>query len=277
LERLTLFWFVHLILLTLFSLEMVFVMSVWLRGRVPGLPHAASPWQKIWAGLGFLVGLIFSRRLIRLAQTVANDSLVQRRILRVSPRRWVAHILVFGSFVVLGVMSTVTGLAVEIFPRLFAPNHWLNANVIFATLRNVDHPLVAFFNDILGLLIVIGLAMMIYRRYVERPDQLRTGASDTAIFVLIGGIALTGFPLEAFRLLAGQPFAATAGWAFTGYPLAWILQPLHLNWNVWYNGAFWVHFLIANMLLFYAPFSRFAHVLMSPLIVALNVMEESTP
>ena len=118
--------------------------------------------------------------------------------------------------------------------------------------------------------------MMIYRRYGEKPAQLRTGSSDTAIFVLLGAIVLTGFPLEAFRLLAQQPFAATAGWAFTGYPLAWLLQPLHGQWSVWYNGTFWVHFSICNALLFYAPFSRFTHVLMSPLIVALNVMEETT-
>jgi heterodisulfide reductase subunit E len=277
LERLTLFWLFHLILLTLFSIEMIFVLSIWLRGRVPGLPSTASPWQKIRSGVSFALGLVFSRRILKLVQTVARDSLVQKRILDVSPRRWFAHFAVFGSFAILAVLSTVTGLAVEIFPRIFPPTHFLNTNVIFVTLRDVDHPVVAVLNDFLGVLIIVGLAMMVYRRYVQKPAQLRTGGSDTTIFILLGGIALTGFPLEAFRLLAHQPFAPTAGWAFTGYPLAWIMQGLPFNWTVWYNGAFWVHFAIANMLLFYAPFSRFAHVLMSPLIVALNVMEESTP
>ncbi len=276
-ERLTLFWIVHLVLLTLFGVEMIFVLSIWLRGRVPGLPPTASPWQKIRAGVGFGLSLVFSRRIFKLGQTVVRDSLGQGRILKVSPRRWFSHIAVFGSFAILAILSTITGLAVEIFPRLFPPTHFLNTNIVFVTLREVDYPIVAFLNDFLGLLIVIGLAMMVYRRYVEKPDQLRTSGSDTAVFVLLGGIALTGFPLEAFRLLAHQPFAPTAGWAFAGYPLAWILHGLHFNWGVWYNAAFWMHFALANALLFYAPFSRFAHVLMSPLIVALNVMEESTP
>lgn len=273
-ERLTLFWIVHVTLLSLFTLEMLFVMSIWLRGRVPGLPANASPLQKVWTGAWFAVRLVFSRRFWRALRSFVSDGLVQQRVLRRRPRHWAAHIAVYGSFVILGILSTVTGLAVEIFPNLLPPTHFLNTNWIAVTLRNVDHPLVAVVNDILGLAILVGLGVMFYRRYVQKDSQLRTGFGDTAILVLLAAIVLSGFPLEAFRLLADHALTGSAAWGFTGYLLASAVSPFNLDWDVWYNASFWAHFVIVNVLLFYAPFSRFTHVLMSPIIVTFNVLEE---
>ena len=261
-------------MLTLFGIEMVLVMSIWLRGRMPGLPITASPWQKLWAGFKYLLTLVFSRKLWQMIVALVNDGLVHRKILRVSRYRWLAHITVFGSFVLLGLLSTVTGVAVEIFPNLFPADHFLNTNVISATLRNVDHPMIAFINDFFGLVILFGMVLIIYRRYFRKDAQLRTIPADGLIIALLTGMILTGFVLEAFRLLAHQPFEPTAAWGFIGYPFALLLQPLNLNWEFWYNAGFWVHFVIPNILLFYAPFSRFAHVIMSPIIVTLNSLEE---
>ncbi len=60
--RLTIFWIVHLLLLGLFALELAFVLSVWLKARVPGLPADASRWRKLGAALGSGFRLVFSRR-----------------------------------------------------------------------------------------------------------------------------------------------------------------------------------------------------------------------
>jgi hypothetical protein len=273
-ERLQIFWIIHLTMLALFGVEMVLVMSIWLRGRVPGLPLTASPWLKLWAGLKYLLRLIFSCKLWRMIVALISDGLIHRKIRRVSGYRWLAHITVFGSFMLLGLLSTVTGVAVEIFPNLLPTDHILNTNVISVTLRNVDHPVIAFVNDFFGLVILFGMALIIYRRYFMKDAQLRTIPADGVIIALLTGIVLTGFVLEVLRLLAHQPFEPTAAWGFIGYPLALLVRPLNLNWELWYNAAFWVHFVIPNILLFYAPFSRFAHVIMSPVIVTLNSLEE---
>lgn len=274
-ERLHLFWIIHLTLLALFGMEMILIMSIWLRGSVPGLPPTASTWQKLVASLRYLLRLIISRHLWQMIKILIADGIIHRRILKVSRGRWFAHIAVFGSFLLLGLLSTVTGVAVEIFPNLFPPDHFFNTNPVSAMLRTVDHPLMALFNDFFGLIILLGLILIIFRRYVRKSSQLRTIPADGIIIGLLTGIVVTGFFLEAFRLLAHQPFEPTAGWGFIGYPLARLLQPLDLKWDFWYNAGFWLHFVITNMLLFYAPFSRFAHVIMSPIIVTLNVLEEA--
>jgi hypothetical protein len=120
--------------------------------------------------------------------------------------------------------------------------------------------------------------------------------ADTIIIGLLTLIALSGFPTETFRLLADyttpvgtfapSPTMLPPGkfppvlydvwgpqWGFAGYLSAWVLGLLKLGpevWEVLHNVFFWSHFVIVAVLLFYLPFSRFFHVIMSPVIVAYN-------
>ena len=114
--RLTLFWIVHLILLALFGLELIFVLSVWLKARVPGLPANAPRWRKLGAAVAYSLKLIFSRRGWLLLKALVVDGMVHQRLYRADLRRWAVHISVFGSWLVLGVLSTLTGVVVEILP-----------------------------------------------------------------------------------------------------------------------------------------------------------------
>ena len=116
--RLTIFWLVHLTLLGVFAIELLFVLSVWLKARVPGLPADASRWRKLGASLKFGAGLVFSRRAWPLLKALVVDGMVHRRLYQSSVRRWAVHIAVFGSWLVLGVFSTLTGVSVEILPLL---------------------------------------------------------------------------------------------------------------------------------------------------------------
>jgi hypothetical protein len=70
-------------------------------------------------------------------------------------------------------------------------------------------------------------------------------------------------------------------WAFAGYLSALALGALRQGsdfWHVLHNVSFWLHFLIVAFLLFLVPFTRFFHVIMSPVIVAYNtVLEGGAP
>ena len=138
-------------------------------------------------------------------------------------------------------------------------------------MRNVEHPVVALLNDGLGLALLVGVALAAWRRFVRPDAQLRHTANDGLVLALLALIGLTGYPVEAFRLLAEG--ASAASWSFVGAPLARLLAPLDADWQAWHSTAFWGHFALTNVLLFYAPFSRFSHAVFSPLIAALNGME----
>jgi hypothetical protein len=296
--RLTIFWVVHLALLGMFAIELLFVLSVWLNARVPGLPASASRWHKLAASLKFGAGLVFSRRVWPLLKALVVDGMLQRRLYQTNMRRWTVHIAVFGSWLVLGVFSTLTGISVEILPLLGMSPDQVAALPFFGQLYNPDVWWVAFLNEILGFTALIGVLFMVYRRYVQRDSQLRTMPADTIVLVLLALIAFSGFPTETFRLLADYTTPAGAfspsptmippdklplslysvwgpQWAFLGYLSALILGMLRLDagfWEVLHSISFWGHFVIVCILLFYLPFSRFFHVIMSPVIVAYNTV-----
>ncbi len=299
-QRLAIFWVVHLALLGLFCLELLLVLSVWLKARVPGLPADASRWRKLGAALRFIAALIFSRRIWSLLRALAVDGMVHRRLYRTDRRRWAVHLAVFGSWLVLGLLSILTGVVVEILPLLGMSPEEVASIPLFGHLFHADVWWVALLNELLGLLVLAGMLLVIIRRYVQKDPQLRTMPADNAVIVLLTLIALGGFFAESFRLLADYTTAAGAfapdpamisperlppalhgvwgpQWGFAGYLLASLLGALRLSPSIWqaaYNLFFWLHFAAVTALLFYLPFSRFFHVIMSPVIVAYNTTVE---
>jgi nitrate reductase gamma subunit len=298
--RLTVFWIAHLIMLGLFGFVMAFVVSVWFKARVPGVPDGASRWRKLGAAIVFVLGLIFSRRLWTMLKALVVDGMVHRRLYRTSSRRWAVHISVFGSWLLLGVISTITGVVVEFLP-LFGMSPQAAASLpLIGQLFHADVWWVALVNEILGLVVMGGMLMVIYRRYIAKDSQLRTIPADNVIIFLLTAIAFSGFPAETFRLLADYTTAAGVfspaptmispeklplvlysvwgpQWGFVGYLSATVLGALKLSpgvWEVMHNIFFWMHFVIVTALLYYLPFSRFFHVIMSPVIVAYNTMQD---
>ena len=297
-QRLTIFWVVHLALLGLFCLELLFILSVWLKARVPGLPADASRWRKLGAALRFTIGVIFSQRIWSLLKALVVDGMVHRRLYRTDLWRWAVHLVVFGSWLLLGVLSILTGVVVEILPLLGMSVETVASIPLFGHLFHADVWWVALLNELLGLVVIVGMLLVIYRRYVQKDPRLRTIPADSIVIVLLTLIALGGFLAESFRLLADYTTAAGAfspnptmispeklppvlysawgpQWGFVGYLLASLLGALRLSPGVWeavYNLFFWLHFVTVTALLFYLPFSRFFHVIMSPVIVAYNTM-----
>jgi nitrate reductase gamma subunit len=298
--RLAVFWIVHLILLGLFALEVLFILSVWLRSRVPGVPVEASRWRKLGAAAGTVLGILFSRRVWTLLRSLVVDGMFHLRLYQKNRRRWLAHIMVFGSFLALGILSTITGVVVEFLP-LFGMSPAQAASLpLIGQLFHADVWWVALVNELLGLVVLAGMILVILRRYVQRDPQLRTIPADHIIISLLTLVAVGGFLAEAFRLLANYttpaglfapdpsmlsperfPAVLTPAWGpqwgFLGYGLAWLFGLLKLSpgaWAVFHNLFFWLHFAVVTALLYYLPFSRFFHVIMSPVIVAYNTMSD---
>ncbi len=173
---------------------------------------------------------------------------------------------------------------------------------IIGPLYHADVWWVALLNEVLGLVVLGGMILVIYRRYVQKDPQLRTIPADSIVITFLTLIAFSGFPAETFRLLAD--YTTPAGslcsqpdpccprtnfrlfctivwgpqWGFAGY----LSQPSvseHCGSAPRFGtcsttSSFWLHFVIVTALLFLLPFSRFFHVIMSPVIVAYNTVAE---
>lgn len=123
--------------------------------------------------------------------------------------------------------------------------------------------------DIFGLLLIVGLGMAIYRRYITKPDRLANmpGNSfkwdDLYVLVMLVVIGITGYLVEGLRIAVAQPDWAI--WSPVGSAIAAGFVSLGDPSNeVLHFGLWTLHILVAFVALASIPFSKFWHLLAAP-------------
>ncbi|MDH7479524.1 MAG: heterodisulfide reductase-related iron-sulfur binding cluster [Syntrophomonadaceae bacterium] len=130
--------------------------------------------------------------------------------------------------------------------------------------------------DAVGLLAIIGVLYLIYRRYIEKPDRLSdTNAEDGWIISLVLVILITGYMIEGLRItgqlmaLGGGAVTAKAisllGFEKSGSPVGWVVGKLF--WGVpyetvviWHRMLWWFHLFIAFLALGLIPYTKLWHI-----------------
>lgn len=241
----------------------VMLVSVWLRGSVHGQPNL-RPMEKISYFISEAWKVIFSRRLWMLLKSFVLDALLHRYVLQESVSRWVMHTLIYLPFLGRFLLGLITWLATVFYPA--AP--------LTRLLADKDTPAIAFTYDLLAVLMLVGVLIAVYRRFVVRDKQLVTLYQDKLALFLLGGIYLLGFLTEGLRLLVnGIPFNVGI-YSFLGWGVVATLYPLHLPWSSIYPYLWYIHAALAVALIAYLPFSKMLHVLVSPLIVTVNAVRK---
>jgi heterodisulfide reductase subunit C/nitrate reductase gamma subunit len=124
--------------------------------------------------------------------------------------------------------------------------------------------------DILGLLLIIGLGMAAYRRYVIRPERFESDTSrkfaldDAYVILILSLIVVTGYLVEGLRIAVVQP--SWAKWS----PIGNALASLFVNYQVADSQAFhvviWViHALVTFAAIVSIPYTKFFHAVAAPI------------
>jgi nitrate reductase gamma subunit len=193
-----------------------------------------------------------------IAKALFMDVLLQRRLYIQSRKRWFIHGLIFYPFMV----RCLWGLA-GLIGSLWKPElSW-----VWAALDK-NRPLNAFFFDLTGIMIILGVVLALIRGAGEKqygnPGYLK---QDRLALVLIGAIVLAGFILEAMRIaMTGYPPGSP--WSFVGYVLGIFCTGLALTGS--YAYAWYFHAILTGAFIAYIPFSRLAHVIIAPVVLAMN-------
>jgi Fe-S oxidoreductase len=105
------------------------------------------------------------------------------------------------------------------------------------------------------------VALALFRRVVARAPRRMTLSRDAlVILLLIGGVVLSEWLAEAFRIAAyGDP---DAGWAVVAAPLAALLGAVtpHALLQAGYGLFFWANVLLVSAFLVYLPGSKHLHI-----------------
>ncbi len=178
------------IALAFFAGAITYRASAWFRnGLAPGA-RAIPAWSRLRSALHGLASTVFSARLFALLEALLLDVLLQRRLLKENAVRWLAHLCLFGAFMSL---LLVHALAPLVTARLL-PGYEATLNP-FLLLR-----------DLLGAVLLAGLAVAVHRRLFPKSPRRDTRPSDSFALALIAVIVVSGFLLEAAKIGSYERF-----------------------------------------------------------------------
>jgi nitrate reductase gamma subunit len=183
----------------------------------------------------------------------------------------IMHAAIFFGFVVLAIVTAIIVVQEDI-TGLFFNYHFIHGNFYLIW---------SLFGDIFGVVVLFGLGMAIFRRYISKPTRLDTKKTDTFALALITLIIITGFTNEAMRIAAtgmlsfeklASPFGYVLALGFDALFSNATLRSMHyINW--------WVHMLAAFSFIGLVASDKLGHIIVSSLNVYFmnldNLKEET--
>ncbi len=302
--------------LTVFGFGLVYKASIWFRHRT-GIDALDLPTStRVFAAITGIMSTFFSARILTLLKVLIFDVFLQIRILKQDFLRWFTHMCIYAGFMLLLLMHGLANFT---------------TSVLFTDYYPTLNPFM-FLRDLFGAMVILGLALALFRRFVLKVPRLVTNAMDHYAIIVLAVIMVSGFLLEGTKMLSyskyqdmveeyadmGEeetrfleafwvkefemvspyvkgPFDAKTveqgkklhemscaechskpQWAFMGYgvakavkPVAFTLDKANIHTLAWY-----IHFLACFLALAYLPFSKFFHIIASPLSLLANAVME---
>jgi len=248
--------------LIVFLAGLIMTASVWLSGSLSG-ERDLGPFDKVFKLLWNGVKCLFSRRIFLIIKAMILDVVFQRRLYRQSGTRWFIHSLIFFPFV----FRFFWGLA-ALTSSIWKPE-W---SWVWAMLEK-NHATTAFLFDVTGIMVILGVVLAFIRGGLRRPSQLPgLPRQDRVALSLIAGIIVVGFILEGMRIsMTGNPGGAE--YSFLGYGLSMLFSDPKGLTGV-YGYLWYIHAILTGAFFAYLPFSRLLHIILAPVILAMNAVYE---
>ena len=213
----------------------------------------------------------WSKRLLAGAKTLMIDSVAHRRFVRRETYPGLMHFLIFWGMLILLVATTIS--AVE-----FNAERYLGWRLPTTHVR-VQRELVW---DIGGLMLIAGVAMAGYRRWIVRPPRLNTMFENNVLLALLLAMAASGFALQALRMAATEMEPSSVlyhpDWARWS-PASWVIAKAVRGAGATIGGMeaahfvlWWSHAALMSATFVYAAwrFGPLMHIFVSPLNLVMR-------
>jgi len=214
--------------------------------------------------LAFGIGLL--RRMVRWMSGTADARIdareLPRRIayfldqvftqprLRHEPSSGLMHLLIFWGFLILFVGTELVALEHDTPLAFYHGLFYLVTSLVL---------------DAFGILMLVGLGIAVYRRYVVRPERVSGGSYGIVLAFLIT-LGVTGFLLEGFRIALDGSY--WFDWSPGGALVATLIQACgldHATMAVCHRATWWVHAVVTFTFVALIPYTRMLHAIAAPL------------
>ena len=247
----------------------VFAWGVWLRVKKYRRGRPAGRGRLIWQNLLRPLSFSGGKDTVSSGRVAANATIIRRNRMT-----GVAHFLVFWGFITLFIGTVILTIDTDIVRHVSKWYDGREASFFVGTF----YLTYSFILDTMGLATVLGLTYLAFRRGAARPKRLdytraeqpKEGYSrsklvlgDWVFIGLFAGILVSGFFLEAFRIVAHR-FPTFEIWSPVGWIMARAFSGLGLSAGsaaTAHTVTWWIHGTFALTFVAYIPYSKAMHIL----------------
>jgi Fe-S oxidoreductase/nitrate reductase gamma subunit len=249
------FWNIHYAWVMYLLAAIATGILIWSLVRIPRRWHVGGP-MKFVSSLG--------KRWRAFGQVFLTDGIGQLRFLGADRNDLRFRELYAGlahAFILSGCIIFLLGAFLDFLSHYFF--HFLEGNAYLAY---------SVITDGFGILAIIGIIMIVFRRYVNRPERLDNRRDDLVTLSLIFVVIITGFIIEGLRMAATE-LVSEPGWAVWspgGYVFARAFTGAsHDSLLAWHVGLWWFHTLLALGAIAYVSIynTKLYHIIWDPVNV----------
>ncbi len=248
------FLVVMVLCLAVFFAGTLFNVLLWMRGK--GL-HG-SPERRLLKLTSRGFRLVLAKGLRRALAALFKDALYLSRLKERSRLRWFMHLMILGGFLLMLVLDLLVTFALDVlkYEPMISEDGW-------AKLWIRD-----FAFDLAGGMMLLGLLIAAYRRFVSRPKTVRTELPDAASVLFLLAVVLGGFVLEGMGI-AGSIVGHQSNheYSFIGYAFA---AAMPTSAGDYYDQAWLVHAIMSALFIAYIPFSKLFHMIATPIAIEVD-------
>ncbi|HSQ85077.1 MAG TPA: hypothetical protein VLM43_10155, partial [Desulfobacterales bacterium] len=176
--------------LGIFILGLIYKAYTWFSMKIGISAQDYTPAQRFSAAVKGTVGVIFSSKILRLIKAFILDVVFQRRALKEDFLRWMMHMLLYGGFMLLLLMHALENF---ISAKLFSDYH------------STVNPFM-FLRDLFGFMVLIGIGIAIFRRFIIKVPRLKTSGMDVYAILIVVVIIFSGISLEGVKITSHTSF-----------------------------------------------------------------------
>ncbi len=176
--------------LIIFLLGLIYKVSNWFTKKFGFVGQTITTAHRLQSAAGGTLRVIFSTKILVVLKAIIVDVLLQGRVFKEDIARWLAHMLIFYGFMLL---LLIHGLGYVITEAWF-DDYYATVNPFF------------FLRDLFGAMVLIGVALAVFRRYLSKTPRLRTGGRDHYAIIILAVIMLSGIGLIGLKITSQSAF-----------------------------------------------------------------------
>ena len=176
--------------LFIFALGLIYKFYTWCSMKIGISARDYTPSQRLSASVKGIARVVFSSKFFILVKVFILDVVLQRRILKENFARWLMHMLIYGGFMLLLLMHAL--------------ENFISAK-LFSDYYSTVNPFM-FLRDLFGLMVIIGIGIAVFRRFILKVPRLKTNAMDHYAILILVVIMFSGIMLEGAKITSYTAF-----------------------------------------------------------------------